>query len=920
MAAQTRRAPASDSFDRALVVLAGVALVACTLLFSRLVTRVFDVPKALALKACGGSLALLWIGRAVYGNQGVRWGQLRAMGPPLVAVVAVAAVSTALSIDPKVSLFGVYERQFGFQGLFACTALFAVLATVVPGRASSLRFLSLLPWLGALMSTYALLQSQGHDPYRFYLGGSEARLSKVHSFLGNPNFSGNALALLFPFSLFYALSLTSRWRDALRLKAQSAPRLWAFWGVGAVAIIAIQWLPAQLAPTAGTAGQRWMFVSGAVGSAAFLWILFDGWDEDSAARGFRFSALLSGAVFGLALWMIVGLITTRTRGAWVGASAGLGAGLLASPWVVADSARAFRRWRLGATLAVVLGTVALTAFTLLSDHLYAKTIRSIPIAFTTTKANIGRGQGTRHLLWSESPRVLSAHDQTLDRIDLDRQAYAQLSEDALSEAGLPAPEAAYGSVERFFRTKLVWLFGIGVETYRYAFMSHKGRLLETRDPMTNHDNPHNNYLYVLASFGVLGLVAYLWMLVSAVRLALRFLRRREAPLGYALSDDELRTEFGDEEIACRREKGRTTLSLRVPEGSLQLDELPEGAIIEGDDVSIPVPSGQSPQQLIETLRVPIRLRQSRWVALGLLASMVAYAVYSIAGFDTIASSAMLYCLFGVLSVFFFRASAPRRALASEERSGPRGWSIHAGAAACGLVALATIWGGTTVYRAERAFVGRLSDSGVRQRPTVQERISDMKQAIRINPAESYYRLQLANLYSRLSRRYGQALASASRQSNDAKAARLRKASEKFAKSALFWFDAALRNAWAPENIMISKFQFHLSRGEARAAEEALELALTHSPHLPPVRANLAALQLKRRALTAAIENCEWVIDVKADSALGHRVCGRAYQLKGALDRARTHLSAAKKYAPKDQLVDTYLAELPRPSETSSAPL
>ncbi len=56
-------------------------------------------------------------------------------------------------------------------------------------------------------------------------------------------------------------------------------------------------------------------------------------------------------------------------------------------------------------------------------------------------------------------------------------------------------------------------FGSGPETYRREFMPYKSMMLETLDQNTNHDNPHNNYLYLWATTGIFGLMAHLWIMV-----------------------------------------------------------------------------------------------------------------------------------------------------------------------------------------------------------------------------------------------------------------------------------------------------------------------------------------------------------------------------------------------------------------------
>ena len=135
-------------------------------------------------------------------------------------------------------------------------------------------------------------------------------------------------------------------------------------------------------------------------------------------------------------------------------------------------------------------------------------------------------QGTRRFLWSESPRVLYDHEKTLERLYEDHDDYAEHVTPAIlgDIDGIRVKEKLTESEKSFdtaWRSVSVWFFGIGIETYRYAFMSHKSKRLEAMDPMTNHDNPHNNYLYVLASFGIFGLAAYLWLLWRLLSQAFR---------------------------------------------------------------------------------------------------------------------------------------------------------------------------------------------------------------------------------------------------------------------------------------------------------------------------------------------------------------------------------------------------------------
>lgn len=58
-------------------------------------------------------------------------------------------------------------------------------------------------------------------------------------------------------------------------------------------------------------------------------------------------------------------------------------------------------------------------------------------------------------------------------------------------------------------------------------MSYKSVESERREPHTQFDHPHNQYLYVLASLGALGLLLHLWLLLRFLQLNLRIIRNKQ---------------------------------------------------------------------------------------------------------------------------------------------------------------------------------------------------------------------------------------------------------------------------------------------------------------------------------------------------------------------------------------------------------
>lgn len=67
--------------------------------------------------------------------------------------------------------------------------------------------------------------------------------------------------------------------------------------------------------------------------------------------------------------------------------------------------------------------------------------------------------------------------------------------------------------------------GIGIEVFRRNFMPYKSLELSQSEPKVNYDDPHNNYLGVWAKMGIIGIVSYLSMFLSALWMAYKYLLR-----------------------------------------------------------------------------------------------------------------------------------------------------------------------------------------------------------------------------------------------------------------------------------------------------------------------------------------------------------------------------------------------------------
>lgn len=854
------------------VAMATVGLVA--IWFSMDVNRVFDVPKALALKVGGAGGFLVWLLYGLFGR-GFDWRSFRIYAAPVFALAAAVVVSTFFSLDTVTSIYGVYERQFGMQGFLACVGLYAVTSSVLVGKRGAILGLGWLAFLGGLIGTYALLQSQGWDPFVFFY---QKPHNKVYSFLGNATFAGNALALIFPISTVLAIMASRHTLAAERFGGEGRGGAVLAWLVGVAGLLALEILPGVLvASNPDTAARQgaYRLTTGLAFALAFGAAGFGTWGPKGLRLASESSrraadALGAGVLSASAVGIVMGLLFTRTRGAWVGSAVAVGLGLVLLPMLFRQT-KAFTKIRAGCWGGLAVAAVLLTGYVLFAEKIcgddrqgrcmvFALTIRSIPAAFDPNRTDYGKGQGTRRFLWTESVRVLIDHEDTLERLYEDRDRYVANVEPGVVEGIEPhawGPTKEEAGFDRAWRKASVWLFGIGIETYRFAFMSHKSKRLEALDPMTNHDNPHNNYLYILASFGLFGLAAYLWLLWRLLSQA--FLR------------------FYDPD----RLGASTTIADRA-------------------------------------------------LAFGVLTSFFSYSVYSIAGFDSVACSVFLFFLLGCAAALFEPSGGGRpkpllvglmehwalfrrRDLSGIPSRAPTWASALVALVGVGLLGHAVI-GATRVYRAEKAFVGS-RDTPAR---SYDDKIDRILRAIDINPNESYYRQELGSTYLGKARafrqRYQQASKSGDRAAAMAAAEKMQDAAEK-AKVALF---SALAHAWAPENIYISLFQVYYHLNDVEKSKTALRWALSHSPHLGAVRANLAALELQTKDYDGALADVEWVLSVEPSNATALRTLVQIHMARGDLEAAQRALQTAKKRRPRDRALKQIEQQLEQKLEAATS--
>src|SRR6185369_15445702 len=116
-----------------------------------------------------------------------------------------AALSTALSIAPRLSLWGSYVRGEGLVTLASYVVVFAAVAARLRRRAQLDRVIDVIVAGSLPVTLYGLAQAAGLDPIDWSLTYQEWRVSTT---LGNPVFAGSYLVLVLPLTLVAVLAMT----------------------------------------------------------------------------------------------------------------------------------------------------------------------------------------------------------------------------------------------------------------------------------------------------------------------------------------------------------------------------------------------------------------------------------------------------------------------------------------------------------------------------------------------------------------------------------------------------------------------------------------------------------------------------------------------------------------------------------------
>ncbi|MHB1296065.1 MAG: tetratricopeptide repeat protein [Anaerolineae bacterium] len=196
-----------------------LAVVLVPLFFDVYSSRVFEPDKLSLSRSIATLMAVAWLVRTAEGwwsgrkrepvaLGGVRAALRRPLAGVTILLVAVYLLATVLSVVPRVSFWGSYQRMQGTYSLLSYLVIFALLVQNMRRPEQLQRLLTVIILTSIPIAMYGLLQHYGLDPLPW--GGDTQ--SRVASHMGNAIFIGAYLIMVIPLTLVRILGLQ---REAL---------------------------------------------------------------------------------------------------------------------------------------------------------------------------------------------------------------------------------------------------------------------------------------------------------------------------------------------------------------------------------------------------------------------------------------------------------------------------------------------------------------------------------------------------------------------------------------------------------------------------------------------------------------------------------------------------------------------------------
>ncbi|MFN2233799.1 MAG: O-antigen ligase family protein, partial [Anaerolineales bacterium] len=184
------------------------AIIMTPLFFNKYSTRIFEPDKATLLRTLSLIIIGAWLVKVTEMGLSQRdpdksWGEnLLSLSkipiiPFIFALLVVYIISTLLSVTPRISFWGSYQRLQGFYTTFSYLVIFASIAANLRTRNQVNRLITVAILTSLPVSLYGVLQKYGIDPIPW--GGDVTR--RIASHMGNSIFVAAYLIMVFPLSV-----------------------------------------------------------------------------------------------------------------------------------------------------------------------------------------------------------------------------------------------------------------------------------------------------------------------------------------------------------------------------------------------------------------------------------------------------------------------------------------------------------------------------------------------------------------------------------------------------------------------------------------------------------------------------------------------------------------------------------------------
>jgi len=129
---------------------------------------------------------------------------------PVLIFICAAVLSTIFSLNPKISVFGQYQRQIGLITFLYLVVIYFLSGDLLSDKKRFTGLFLTVEILAVLVSVYSFIQLAGFDAF----GIQQPGLDRPVSTFGNAVFFGGFLTLIFPFSI---LNISSKKNNILKI-------------------------------------------------------------------------------------------------------------------------------------------------------------------------------------------------------------------------------------------------------------------------------------------------------------------------------------------------------------------------------------------------------------------------------------------------------------------------------------------------------------------------------------------------------------------------------------------------------------------------------------------------------------------------------------------------------------------------------